>query len=362
MSFNTAALIAACIAAMTMRDASATTTTATTTIAPPFSFKSYCCRSKRFGPRADADAARTAFVFGGDGRSRVASSSAAMAAVASSSSSSAAAAAAAPSPSGVNPRDATVAVVAGMPPPLPPLRNIYYLLRHGQSTANVDGIISSSRDLAGSDRHGLTMLGLEQGRDAAAQLLDLIANDTAGASSSSSVYFYSSRFARAIETARACLGEMTKSDDGDGGGTSRRAREAGLAMCEGVTVHDGLMERYFGRLDGMALSTYAYVWPVDMFDPTHTAFDVESVAAVSARLRATLLDIDSRHGGGGITSFSPPTRTSSRSCRCTPRDSRTSASSPGTASGTARSGRWGGGWGACRRRCPSNHRGGGSRG
>ena len=154
------------------------------------------------------------------------------------------------------------------------------------------------------------MLGLEQGRNAAAQLLDLIiANvDAAGASSSSSsssssVYFYSSPFARAIETARACLVDMTKSDDdGDGGGgtsSRRRAREAGLTIREGVTLHDGLMERYFGRLDGMALSTYAYVWPNDMFDPTHTAFDVESVAAVSTRLRATVLDIDSRHTGGG---------------------------------------------------------------
>ena len=278
MSFKTAALIAACIAATTMRDASATTTTA-----------------------------RGAFVFGGGsggggaGRRRAAASSSSAAAASSASS-------AAPYLSGVNPRDATVAVVSGMPPPLPPLMNTYYLLRHGQSTANVDGIISSSRTLAGSDRHGLTMLGLEQGGDAAAQLLDLIiANvDAAGKSSSSSttttssVYFYSSPFARAIETARACLGDMTKSDDGDGGGgtsSRRRAREAGLTIREGVTVHDGLVERYFGRLDGMALSTYAYVWPNDMFDPTHTAFDVESVAAVSTRLRTTMLDIDSRHQG-----------------------------------------------------------------
>lgn len=33
--------------------------------------------------------------------------------------------------------------------------------------------------------------------------------------------------------------------------------------------------------------------------PTHTAFDVESVAAVSTRIRSTLLDIDSQHTGGG---------------------------------------------------------------
>mmetsp|Transcript_7267 Transcript_7267/g.9879 ORF Transcript_7267/g.9879 Transcript_7267/m.9879 type:complete len:126 (-) Transcript_7267:42-419(-) len=53
------------------------------------------------------------------------------------------------------------------------------------------------------------------------------------------------------------------------------------------------MERYFGRLDGKELLTYAYVWPVDMFEPTHTAFDVESVAAVSTRIRDALVRIDS---------------------------------------------------------------------
>jgi len=50
--------------------------------------------------------------------------------------------------------------------------------------------------------------------------------------------------------------------------------------------------RYFGRLDNEAIHTYAYVWPVDMFNVTHTAFDVESVAAVAYRLRETLLKID----------------------------------------------------------------------
>lgn len=52
------------------------------------------------------------------------------------------------------------------------------------------------------------------------------------------------------------------------------------------------MQRYFGRLDNQAIHTYAYIWPVDMFDVTHTAFDVESVAAVATRLRETIMSID----------------------------------------------------------------------
>jgi broad specificity phosphatase PhoE len=37
---------------------------------------------------------------------------------------------------------------------------------------------------------------------------------------------------------------------------------------------------------------------VDMFLPTHTAFDVESVAAVSTRILSGILDIDSQHSTG----------------------------------------------------------------
>jgi broad specificity phosphatase PhoE len=196
----------------------------------------------------------------------------------------------------VNPQEPTVAVVEEMPRSLPPLKNHYYLLRHGQSTANVQGIISSARSLAGSDKHGLTLLGIEQGRNSASPLMDLVEKDLNAddTTSTKQLYFYSSPFARAKETSYACLeGLRTKQEVG------KRVMDMGLTVNEEVFIHDGLMERYFGRLDGKELLTYAYVWPVDMFDPTHTAFDVESVAAVSERMRATLLDIDSQHDEGG---------------------------------------------------------------
>lgn len=56
-----------------------------------------------------------------------------------------------------------VYTVNKMPEPLPfPLKNSYYLLRHGQSWGNVEGVISSSRSLATSEKHGLTPLGVQQ--------------------------------------------------------------------------------------------------------------------------------------------------------------------------------------------------------
>eukprot|EP00804_Cyclotella_cryptica_P004047 CCRYP_015438-RA/>CCRYP_015438-RA protein AED:0.03 eAED:0.03 QI:13/1/1/1/1/1/3/2647/384 len=195
----------------------------------------------------------------------------------------------------VNPQEPSIAIVDEMPPPLPPLKNYYYLLRHGQSTANVEGIISSARSLAGSTKHGLTLLGEEQGRDSAGPLVRLIEEDINGGDlgSTKTVYFYSSPFARAKETAFACLKGIEANAE-----VANAVRELGLDVREDVVLEDGLMERYFGRLDGKELSTYAYVWPVDMFLPTHTAFDVESVAAVSTRIRSAILHIDSQHTTG----------------------------------------------------------------
>ena len=47
------------------------------------------------------------------------------------------------------------------------------------------------------------------------------------------------------------------------------------------------------------LTSFLCFRPVDSFMPTHTAFDVESVAAVSTRIRAAILAIDAQHPNGG---------------------------------------------------------------
>jgi Fructose-2,6-bisphosphatase len=66
-----------------------------------------------------------------------------------------------------------------------------------------------------------------------------------------------------------------------------------LDIQTNILLEDGLMERYFGQLDGLPLSTYAYVWPEDKKDVTFTGrFHVESVAAVATRLREVILEIE----------------------------------------------------------------------
>jgi broad specificity phosphatase PhoE len=178
-----------------------------------------------------------------------------------------------------------------MPPPLPTdLKNHYYLLRHGQSTANVAGIISSARALAYSDKHGLTELGYQQGKTSAEQLVSLIKKQC---KSGDEILFVSSPFARARQTAQACLEGLEDSflEELDG---------LGLQLSTDIQMEDRLMERYFGRLDGEAIYTYAYVWPVDKFNTTHTAFDTESVAAVATRLRRVVEDQESKYGDAHI--------------------------------------------------------------
>ena len=102
-------------------------------------------------------------------------------------------------------------IVDKMPDPLPTdLKNQYYMLRHGQSTANIAEIISSSRSLAYSEKHGLTAFGYEQGKDSANELLDILEKEGA---SGQKVVFVSSPFARAKQTAEACLDGLMGSDE-----------------------------------------------------------------------------------------------------------------------------------------------------
>lgn len=179
--------------------------------------------------------------------------------------------------SSTNPTIPKVETVDALPENLPAsLNNAYFFLRHGLSTANVASIISSNRTaLAYTDMHGVTETGYRQGVASADQLLDLIPSNGID-----SVVFVSSPFARARQTAAACLeGLLEKKHDE-------------MEVDETIYLHPNLMERSFGRLDGEAIETYAYVWPLDAFNVTHTAFDVESVAAVCHRFRQCILELE----------------------------------------------------------------------
>jgi broad specificity phosphatase PhoE len=131
-----------------------------------------------------------------------------------------------------------------MPENLPrDMKNKYYLLRHGQSTANVDEIISSARSLAYTNKHGLTSVGYDQGFDSASSLIELLKEST---EKGDRVVLVSSPLARARETAEACLDGLFQNETN----AKLWRDELGVAVAKNIYYHDLLVERNFGRLDG----------------------------------------------------------------------------------------------------------------
>jgi probable phosphoglycerate mutase len=112
-----------------------------------------------------------------------------------------------------------------------PLANTYRVMRHGQSKANVSGVIVSSIDTDRRGDFGLSELGREQVLAAAR-----------GSGLTAGTLICSSDFARARQTAqlmRDCLG------------------------TDEVVSAPALRERYFGDFDGGPVAGYAQVWAAD---------------------------------------------------------------------------------------------------
>lgn len=188
--------------------------------------------------------------------------------------------------------------------PLPPLRNVYYGLRHGQSEANVEGIISSD-PAVGTVRHGLTADGRLQARRAATRLLDLV-----GRGRLSKLHFYSSDFTRAWQTAEEALravrnvvefeADVCRVDGEEGRPRAADGAGSDVALPAGVVRTALLRERWFGSLDGLPLRNYQRVWPRDLVSAEHGHCGVESVAAVARRIRRLILEIEAAHSGCAI--------------------------------------------------------------
>jgi probable phosphoglycerate mutase len=160
------------------------------------------------------------------------------------------------------------------------LANRYHAMRHGQSKANVAGIIVSGIE---TDRHGdwgLSDLGREQ-VSAAAQACRLPVDTV----------ICSSDFSRARQTAeivRARLGAPP------------------------VVVEPALRERCFGDLEGTATGNYVRVWAADEAGTGNPAADaadagrgdagggIEPAAAVLDRTTALVADLERRYAGRDI--------------------------------------------------------------
>ncbi|KAL1514758.1 hypothetical protein AB1Y20_003844 [Prymnesium parvum] len=188
-------------------------------------------------------------------------------------------------------------------PSLPPLHNRYFALRHGQSEANVEGVISSLPSV-GTTKHGLTPLGRIQARRAATSLIDAV-----GREHLDNLYFYASDFTRAWQTAEETLAgvanlmqfENALLCDVDGcRQDDAAASEVPKCLSRGVKRTELLRERWFGELDGTKLVNYNKVWPRDLVSAKHTNCGVESVESVATRVREFVLETEARHKGCSI--------------------------------------------------------------
>src|ERR1700731_310056 len=135
--------------------------------------------------------------------------------------------------------------------------NAYYLMRHGQSKANEQGIIVSRLVTDQGGDYGLSELGRQQARDAASRC-----------GLGSGTLIYSSDFARARQTAEIVRAEL---------------------KAPAVTLAPALRERCFGDWEGTSAGNYAAVWAAD-----------ELAAAVLARVVALIDDLDKQHAGRDI--------------------------------------------------------------
>jgi len=144
-------------------------------------------------------------------------------------------------------------------------KNSYYAFRHGQSRANVEGIIISDPKIGTVD-YGLT----DEGRRQVAGSLELA--EVFNAES----LIYSSDFLRARETA-----EIIRDT---------------LGVPE-IIFEERLRERFFGEWEGQCHANYSKTWKKDAFDPTREYNGAESSRAVQQRMWAVIQSLENAFEG-----------------------------------------------------------------
>lgn len=149
---------------------------------------------------------------------------------------------------------------------IPALANAYYAMRHGQSKANVAGIIVSQLATDASGDYGLSAQGREQSRAAAL-----------GCGLGRGTLICCSPFARARETAgivAACL------------------------HAAPPEVGPALRERDFGDWEGTSDEHYSRVWAADAAG--RAEHGAEPPGAVLQRVTALVAGLEARHAGRDI--------------------------------------------------------------
>lgn len=153
-------------------------------------------------------------------------------------------------------------------PAIPGVSSSYFLLRHGQSEANVQGLIASS-PTAAYEGYGLTEVGRAQVRTSLIAALD------------------AGTLPRDCQVVSSPL---------------LRARESAAVAAEvlGTTVRvdPRLAERGFGEFELLSDEHYERVWTVDRTDPSHESWGVESTTSILSRVTALLRELHESDNAG----------------------------------------------------------------
>lgn len=158
------------------------------------------------------------------------------------------------------------------------------VLRHGQSQANVQGLIASDPSIA-NHQFGLSQVGQEQARQAGKDVVAFYQRE--GGNHYHGVCLLSSDLLRAKETAQAVHDALVE-------------HHIPLVRHH-VIIEAGLRERWFGAWDMSSDENYQRVWKDDALDSSHTHHGVESVDSVMTRATQVVVDYhdalpeDSKH-------------------------------------------------------------------
>ena len=140
------------------------------------------------------------------------------------------------------------------------MNNRYFLMRHGESEANVENLIISYPG-TGCRKYGLTKRGRQQARISA--LESGLGPET---------LIVASDFLRAQETAQI-VGEVL--------------------ACRPPTIDERLRERFFGQLEATSAANYEQVWLQDEIDPASPLCGAEPAALVMERMSAVVEHLES---------------------------------------------------------------------
>jgi probable phosphoglycerate mutase len=153
------------------------------------------------------------------------------------------------------------------------MKNSYFILRHGQSYANVAGIILSHLEDGKKSDYTLTQQGEDEVRRSVLKAKENgVLNEN--------MVIISSPFSRCMRTAEIAM-EV-------------------LEVDQEIIFDDRLRERWFGDWEKTSNANYQKVWDDDRSDPDHLIANVESANEVQRRTVMLIDELEENYDGQAI--------------------------------------------------------------